>query len=110
MTSLLAVALAAFTFVSPGQAAATNVHACCARLAKACPMTTLQCCEPSAPTRPTQAPPPQVSAAPAPDLAPLLPAAAVPPPATVIVGPLVANPLRGVAPPLLYLLHESLLV
>jgi copper/silver efflux system protein len=97
MTSLLALALAAFTFVSPGQAAAANLHACCARLAKACPMTTLQCCEPSAPARPTQAPPPQVSSAPAPDLAPLLPAAAVPPPATAIIAPLVANPPRPVS-------------
>jgi hypothetical protein len=78
-------------------------------MAATSPVTTVQCCLP-APTRPTEAPPPQVPSGPAPDLAPLLPAASVPPPA--LDGPvsLMAGTMPVGAPPPLYLLHASLLV
>jgi hypothetical protein len=73
------------------------------------PVTTVQCCLP-APTRPTQAPPPQVSSAPAPDLAPLLPVASTPPPSLEGHVLLTAGAMPVGAPPPLYLLHASLLV
>jgi len=109
LTSLLAFALAVFTLVAPARVAAANPHACCAHMATPCPQATLQCCLP-APSRPTQAPPPQVSSAPAPDLAPLLPIASAPPPSLENLVLLIAGTPPVGAPPPLYLLHASLLV
>ena len=109
LTSLLAFALAVFTFVGPVPVVAGNPHGCCRHMAPPSPVTTVQCCLP-APARPTQAPPPQVSSAPAPDLAPLLPIASAPPPSLEILLPPIAGTVPVGAPPPLYLLHASLLV
>ena len=109
LTSLLAFALAVLTLVGPVPVAAGNPHGCCRHMGAPSPVTTVQCCLP-APTRPTQAPPPQVSSAPAPDLAPLLPIASVPPPSFEVLLPPMAGAMPVGAPPPLYLLHASLLV
>ena len=78
----------------PRSVAAGNPHACCTHMAMPCPQAAVQCCRP-APTRPTQAPPQEVSSAPAPDLAPLLPAASAPPPSLENLVPPTAGTIRS---------------
>jgi len=110
MTITLAVALAVSSMLVPSTLA-RGPHDCCKR-ADAMPRhTSLQCCMPDRPEQtPRQAPPLQVSSAPAPDLAPLLPVASAPPPSFENAVLLTARTTLVGAPPPLYLLHSSLLV
>jgi hypothetical protein len=111
LTSLLAFALAVFSFLLPAASASTaSTHACCVRLKSACPAPMLQCCARPVPNRTPQGVPPPTSSAPSPDPVALLTVASTPPAPMHEVLCSVIGPPHTAVPPLLYLRHSSLLV
>ena len=109
MTSVLALALAVSTLITPS-ALARGAHDCCKRAGSPPAHTSLQCCMPDLPDQTPRQTPPQAPTAPAPELLPLLPVAASVPPLLVPTALAIACPGRMMTFPPLYLLHSTLLV
>jgi hypothetical protein len=109
MTSLLAVALAVSTLAVP--ASASDAHACCHRVAPACPVTSIQCCTMGQRDRtPEPAPASRASVVASPDLASPAPVAGTPPAFRAAARQAIQIVRRLTSPPLLYLRHSTLLV
>jgi hypothetical protein len=110
MATLLALALAVSTLTLPASAAASALSPRCLHMASHCPVVALRCCGSDVPDGPASTPPPAGQTAPAPDVAPLIPAVAVIPVPVLPAEPPIHTLRQLVEPPRFYLLHATLLV